>query len=94
MLLGKVVRRVVSSAKHPNLPPRALLEIQVYDVESLAASAGAPLIAIDSVGAGPGEMVLILQEGTGAREALSLDSSFALPAQAVVVGIVDAIQRD
>lgn len=86
MLLGKVLRRVVATAKHPGLPARAILEVAC---EGVAGS----ILALDGVGAGPGETVLVLQEGTGAREVLGLPSNAALPAQAVIVGIVDAIQK-
>ncbi len=86
MLLGKVVARVVSTARHSNLPSRALLEVD-------CGSSAGTILAYDGVGAGPGETVLVLQEGTGAREVLGLSPDHALPAQAVVVGIVDAIQQ-
>ncbi len=51
----------------------------------------APIIAIDGVQAGPGDIVLVLQEGTGARQAVLDDPSQPLPAQAAVVGIVDHV---
>ena len=86
MLLGNVVARVVATAKLEALPGRALLEVQIEGQE-------APIIAIDAMSAGPGDRVLVLQEGTGAREVLGLPATAALPAQAVVVGIVDAIQQ-
>jgi len=90
MILGKVISRVVSSAKLENIPARQMLTVQVLDGFGDTKN---PLIALDSVQAGPGDLVLVMQEGTGAREALGLRSDEALPAQAVIVGVVDQIER-
>ncbi len=54
-------------------------------------SAGGYLIAVDSVGAGAGETVLLLDEGNGARQVLGAPGA---PIRTVVVGIVDAIIED
>jgi len=43
---------------------------------------------MDAIGAGKGETVLILDEGSGARQILDNDSA---PIRSMVVGIVDAI---
>ena len=48
-----------------------------------------PLIAVDSVGAGVGERVLVLDEGNGARQVLASADG---PVQSVIVGIVDDVQ--
>jgi len=86
MLLAKVISRVVSTEKLETLPARPLLVIE--PLPGFAPDA-TPLIALDSVQAGPGDIVLVLQEGTGARQALDLDAKGILPAQIVIVGIVD-----
>lgn len=86
MILAKVLNRVVSAAKLSSLPPKQMLEVQALD------GFGDPLqtiIALDSVSAGPGDIVLVLQEGTGARECVLPDPSVPMPAHAVIVGIVD-----
>lgn len=88
MILGKVVRRVVSHAKLDRIPARPLLTVQPL-VEY--GDPKNPLIAIDTVEAGPGDLVLVLQEGTGARQAALEDPSVPLPAQAVIVGVVDSV---
>ena len=53
-------------------------------------TAGAPLadylVAIDTVGAGAGERVLVLDEGTGARQIVGSKDA---PVRSVIVGIVD-----
>jgi ethanolamine utilization protein EutN len=87
MILAKVVSRVVASARLESLPQRQLLSV----VPLKGFGDPVELIAIDSVSAGPGDTVLVLQEGTGARQATLEDPSQPLPAQIVIVGVVDEI---
>ena len=53
-------------------------------------AAGGYVIAVDVVDAGAGEDVLILDEGTSARQIFGVDTG---PVRAVVVGIVDDVHR-
>lgn len=87
MILAKVIARVVATEKLASIPPRPLLSVEPLD----GFGDPTPLVAIDSVQAGPGDTVLILQEGTGARQAVLDDPSQILPAQAVIIGIVDEV---
>ena len=48
-------------------------------------------IAVDTVDAGAGEEVLIIDEGNSARQVVGLDPA---PIRAVVVGIIDQIELD
>jgi microcompartment protein CcmK/EutM len=77
---------VVSTIKHPALDGRRLLMVDLIDLEGRPT--GRDLIAVDSVGAGAGETVLVLDEGNGARQVLSAPEA---PVRAVIVGIVDEI---
>ncbi len=87
MIIAKVVSRVVATEKLASLPARQLLS-----VEPLSGFGDpAPLVALDAVQAGPGDTVLVLQEGSGARQAVLSDPSQPLPAQMVIVGIVDHV---
>ena len=88
MIIGKVGNRGVSNAKLESLPSRQLLEV----VPEEGFGKPEPIIAIDTVQAGPGDRVLILQEGTGARQTVDYGDN-PLPAQMVVVGIVDEVER-
>jgi microcompartment protein CcmK/EutM len=88
MILGKVISRVVSSDQLESLPPRPLLTIEPLE----GFGDRTPLIAIDSVQAGVGDTVIILQEGTGARQATLTDPNLPMPAQIVIIGIVDRIE--
>jgi microcompartment protein CcmK/EutM len=87
MILAKVIARVVASEKLASLPHRQLLTVQPLE----GFGDQTPIVVIDGVQAGPGDTVLILQEGTGARQAVLDDPSLPLPAQAAAVGIIDHV---
>lgn len=82
MLLGKVIGNVVSTRKNENIVGSKILEIRLIENGQ---ETDKYLVAIDSVGAGIGERVLVTT-GSGAR--LALDNP-QTPVDAVVVGIVD-----
>lgn len=82
MLSGKVTGTIVSTRKVDALVGSKLLEVQLYRNGS---ETGEYLIAIDTVGAGIGERVLITT-GSGARLALDRPDT---PTDAVIVGIID-----
>ena len=86
MLIAKVVGDVVASQKVSGLIGHKLLLVQPVDVTG--AAKGNPLVASDSVGAGTGEWVIVCQ-GSSAR---MTPVSEGKPVDAVVIGIIDAIQ--
>ena len=86
MKLARVVGTVVSTINHPAFEDRTLLLCDLLD--DAGAPSGGYLIAVDSVGAGAGETVLLLDEGNSARQVLSAPGA---PIRTVVVGIVDAV---
>lgn len=86
MILGLVVGEVTSTINHPFYGAKKLLLVDRTD--SAGRPTGTYLIAVDTVGAGVGEPVLVLDEGNGARQIFgSLDA----PVRSVVVGIIDEI---
>jgi microcompartment protein CcmK/EutM len=85
--LGRVVGTVVSTINAPVFDGRRLLVCDLVD--PAGAPAGGYVIAIDTVGAGAGETVLLLDEGNSARQILGLATA---PVRTVVVGIVDAVE--
>lgn len=89
MYIARVVGDVVATHRHTNLGGNKLLLIRRLSLEGK--EEGAEVIALDVIGVGPGERVLVVQEGNAAR---SLFGSKAIPAQAVVVGVVDEVQLD
>ena len=88
MKVGKVVGTVVSTINAPVLDGHPLL---VCDIQGLSGEPTGYTIAIDVVDAGVGETVLILDEGTSARQILGLDWGAV---RAVVVGVVDELIVD
>jgi microcompartment protein CcmK/EutM len=84
--IGKVAATVVSTIKHPALDGRRLLLVDLLDLGGKPT--GRDLIAVDAVGAGAGETVLVLDEGNGARQVLQAPEA---PIRAVIVGIVDEV---
>ena len=89
MKLARVVGTVVSTINVPDLDDRTLLLCDLLDPSG--APAGGYLIAVDSVGAGAGETVLLLDEGNSARQVLDAPDA---PIRTVVVGIVDDVVAD
>ena len=84
MILGRVRGNVVSTIHHRCVDGQRLLIVDRLAADG--AASGGYVIAFDAVGAGHGEMVLVLDEGNGARQIL--DDADA-PVRAIVVGIVD-----
>jgi len=86
--VGKVVGTVVSTINVPVLDGHRLL---LCDFADAGGTPAGYTIAIDVVDAGVGDMVLVLDEGTSARQIL--DHAWG-PIRAVVVGIVDEMVID
>ena len=86
MILARVVGEVVSTQKRPQFEGAKLLILQPET--PVGAKAGSTLLAIDSVGAGRGELVIAVLEGRAAGEALGRKLS---PVDAAIVGIVDQV---
>lgn len=86
MKIARVGGTVVSTICAPIFEHQRLL---LCDYLSPSGDAtGDYVIAVDVVDAGPGETVLILDEGTGARQIMETDVG---PIRAVVVGIIDEV---
>ena len=89
MILARITGSVVSTIHHPIVDGHKLLLAERLDKSGKPS--GGYLIALDAIGAGQGETVLILDEGTGARQILN-DSN--APVRSIVVGIVDAVELE
>lgn len=91
MFLAKVEGAVVATKKDPNMSGRKLLLLRpqlVDDKDPTRFRPGAnTIVAVDSVGAGIGEMVLFCQ-GSSARMAPGMKE---VPVDAVIIGIVDTV---
>ena len=89
MFLARVVGDVVSTHRHDNLGGRKLLLVRRLDLSDR--EEGSEVIALDVIGVGTGEKVLVVQEGGAAR---TLFKDQKIPVQAVVVGVVDRVDLD
>jgi microcompartment protein CcmK/EutM len=87
--IGRVAGTVVATICAPVFENRKLLFVDLLDLDGN--ETGRDVIAVDAVGAGAGETVLVLDEGNGARQVLSAPDA---PVRAVVVGIVDEIETN
>ena len=86
MTLGRVIGTVVATQKHPKFEGAKLLLVQPVTLEDTPR--GAPLLAVDSVGAGLHERVLVVIEGRAAAEAVGRKGT---PVDAAIIGIVDHV---
>lgn len=88
MFLGRVAGTVVATVQHPYFHGRTLLLVDRVDGD--LREDGRYVVAVDTVGAGAGELVLVLDEGGSARQVTGSKDG---PVRAVVVGIVDQVAR-
>jgi microcompartment protein CcmK/EutM len=86
MYIGKVIGTVVSTIKISHLDSRKLLLVDQLDLAGQ--ETGYYDIAVDVAQAGPGDTVLVIDEGNGARQILNLDPGAI---RAVIVGVVDEV---
>ena len=82
MIIGKVVGSIVATRKNENLIGSKFMIVE--PLKSMDSNSNR-IVAVDNVGAGLGEIVLVAQ-GSAARIGCGIDSS---PVDAAIVGIVD-----
>jgi len=87
--IGRVIGTVVATRKHRKIEGAKLLLVQPLTLEGTPK--GAAVLAIDSVGAGVGEKVLMVIEGKSAGDALRRKGA---PVDAAIIGIVDTVSVD
>lgn len=88
MFLGKVIGNVWATKKYPALKNFKLMFVQ--PVNSELEKAGDAIIAVDTVGSGPGEIIYYI---TASESVIPLPVDMA-PVDASIVGIVDTINTD
>jgi ethanolamine utilization protein EutN len=84
MQIGRVVGQAVSTVKHPSMEGWRLLLVQLLTAEGKPD--GEPLLAIDRLGAGNADLVILSNDGAGAREMVGVKTS---PVRWLVMGICD-----
>ena len=96
MFLARVIGNVVATQKDKTLNGQKLLVVEPLNVKydektsspASLGNTGRAIVAIDVVGAGDGQLVLVVQ-GSSAR---MTDVTKNLPADAIIVGIVDSAE--
>jgi microcompartment protein CcmK/EutM len=89
MVLGLVVGTVVSTRKEAELESLKFLLVKPCD-ESGAPTSLQPVVAIDAVGAGVGEVVMYASGSSARQTQVTKDR----PVDATIMAIVDTIERD
>lgn len=92
MILGKVIGEIVSSVKVDRLVGQKFLLVEAQRIEHFPGGSkivpmGSTLVVNDPLGAGRGEIVLVVQ-GSSAR---MTDITATLPTDGIIIGIVDSI---
>lgn len=87
MVLGRVVGTVVSTNKEPSMEGIKFLLVERVEPESMAGS-GDYLVAMDAVGAGPDEVVLVV---SGSSSRLT-EVTHNRPSDATITAIVDSVE--
>jgi len=85
MYIGRVMGIATSTIKHPSMEGTKLLLVMALQADGRTIE-GDPILVVDKLGAGRGEMVMITSDGIGAREMLGNDKS---PVRWTVLGIPD-----
>jgi microcompartment protein CcmK/EutM len=86
MQIARVIGNVVATQKHPKFEGAKLMLVQPLNLDDTPR--GVALLAIDGVGAGVDEKVLVVLEGRAAGEMLGRK---AAPVDAAIVGIIDTV---
>jgi microcompartment protein CcmK/EutM len=89
MQIAKVIGTVVATQKHRKFEGAKLLLVQPLNIDDTPR--GNALLAVDGVGAGVDEKVLVVLEGRAAGEALGRKGA---PVDAAIIGIIDTVTID
>ncbi len=89
MQIAKVIGTVVSTQKHRKFEGAKLMLVQPLNIDDTPR--GNALLAVDGVGAGVDEKVLLVLEGRAAGEALGQKGA---PVDAAIIGIIDTVTID
>ena len=86
MIVAKVIGSVVSTLKHDAYRRTKLMVVQPLsmDLEPM----GSPGLAVDTIGAGEGDTVLVVREGASASRILGVRPA---PVRSLIVGLVDSV---
>jgi ethanolamine utilization protein EutN len=89
MILGRVKGEVIATIKHPAYANRRMLLLD--RIAPGGKELGGYLVAVDTVDAGIGQTVLVIDEGNSARQVIQ---DAQAPVRSVIIGIVDEIVEE
>ena len=89
MQIARVIGTVVATQKHRKFEGAKLLLVQPLNIDDTPR--GNAMLAVDGVGAGVDEKVLVVLEGRAAGEALGKKGA---PVDAAIIGIIDTVSID
>ncbi len=87
MEIARVKGTVVATRKDAKLEGHKMLLLELADISG-APKGGSPIVALDTLDAGTGDLVLVVR-GSSARQALNMSTT---PVDAIVIGIIDHIE--
>jgi len=87
VILSRVLGNVVSTVQHPVYEGRKVLVLQPVEADGVSPK-GRSFLAVDSVQAGEGDLVLAAREGNAARQVLGTSKD---PFHSVILAIVDKV---
>jgi ethanolamine utilization protein EutN len=87
VLIGRVIGEVVATQKHPSHEARKVLLVQPLNLDD--SDRGDAVVALDAVGAGIGDKVLVTTDGYAAFTAVGLSPA---PVDMAVIGVIDRVE--
>ena len=89
MFIARVVGNVWATRKHPSLEDCKLLLIKSMDGITAKLHGKIQMAVEKNLSAGPGDVVLVIDEGNSARQILNLKDA---PIRTVIIGIIDTVR--
>ncbi len=86
MITGRVLGEITATIRHPFFEGKKMLVVERTGADGVAT--GDYVVALDAIGVGPGDPVLVLDEGTGARQVVGVATA---PVRTVIVGFLDRV---
>lgn len=90
MILGRVLGNVVATQKNARYRNTRIMLVQPINPDGSVR--GSALLALDSVDAGEGDIVIVVQEGWSASTAVTGEQGAAI--DSAIIGVVDYIEED
>jgi len=90
MILARVLGNVVATQKNSRYEDARIMLVQPINPDG--APRGASMLALDSVDAGEGDIVIVVQEGWSASTASTGEAGAAI--DSAIIGVVDSIEQD